>query len=120
MSEDDEFREFFDTSFSKTPHCLVRVIDRTISLAAQSCLRVILDRTISWWQIKTKISIEDFRESTGIKSDTTVRRALEELEEKKLIHMKDHGRYEHKSYGINIRTFQVIRAAQKVDTPSPP
>jgi len=118
-TKEEQFHLFFDTNFSKTPHCLVRIIDRKLSLAAQACIRVILDKTVSWWKVNARISIEDFREYTGIKADNTIRKAIQELQDKKLIHVKDHGRYTSKTYEINIRTFALVRQTESFDIPSP-
>jgi len=113
----EDFKDFFKNRYVKFPNCLVRVIDRKLSLPAQSCIRVIIDQTIAWGRMDRKIPVSTFKEFTGISCHKTINKAIKELKDKDLISVKENGRYSPKNYGLRLATFRRAEQLKSFDIP---
>lgn len=71
--------------FTQVDHITFDLILPTLSLAAQSILLRIYRQTAGWKKRRDAISASQFRDMTGIYHRDTIRRAITELEDRKLI-----------------------------------
>lgn len=86
--------------FTKVDHITFDVILPLLSTSAQSVFMRIYRQTVGWQKPFDWIAISQFREMTGIKQDKTVRAAIDELKDMKLIIVMGE-RTQKRSYGVN-------------------
>ncbi len=89
--------------FTKVDHVTYDVILPLLSTAAQSVFLRIYRQTAGWGKPFDWISFSQFRETTGIKQDKTIRAAIQELEDLELIIVVGE-RTQKRSYGVNLDT----------------
>lgn len=119
-----------DNLFGYTPvdHVIIDVIMPLLTLSAQAIYLRIYRQTVGWHKNNDYISNSEFRKSTGIAEDKTVRNAIRELAMSNLIiinavsgianlrevlNSSKAGDWRAKNYSINDDVFEVYRRLAK-------
>ena len=75
------------------PNCLIEALARTVILSCgQRILQVIIRETLGWRKQEATISFRKFKETTGMKGNSGVHRAIKQLEWQHIIKVKRFGR----------------------------
>lgn len=95
------------TGYTRVDHVVFDLVLPVLSTNAQAVFLRIYRQTVGWDTPYDKIANSRFRKYTGIKSETTIRAAITELESLCLIEVEGEIK-EIKEYGINWLTLEIF------------